>query len=211
MNGLKMKCQRFAQRIRLIGLAAIVFVVAPLVAWVAGWSVGNAVVFGTGVVVLLYTYETHQMRWQLVRQNEIAVQPLVLAGVEPRDLGFSRSDWRVILRNIGKGPALFIRAQDFCQIDLGNGESCLRLIPVDYIAPSGEAVLPVRLIVTENGKETIKAEDWNFVANLHPEFASETYEIVVQYEDIEGRKHWSKTQMGKGGIRLLDHGQERRG
>ena len=57
-----------------------------------------------------------------------------------------------------------------------------------------------------DGKET--SGTWRFVANLDPQFANDTKIITTRYEDIDRGKHWSTTQMGKGGIRLEDHGRE---
>jgi hypothetical protein len=214
MTRLTMWCQRLAQRTGLTGAAAAVFLGAPLVAWIAGWNVGNAVVFGTGVVVLLYTYETYQMRWQLVRQNEIAIHPLVLATVKFGKIDGGTEAWRVVLRNIGRGPALFVRVDDFGGQENEQNKTVRlsRIPPVDCIEPGKDKELPVEVVMEEEGIIEVLRNGgyrgWNFVAKLNPGSATETYVITVRYEDIDRRKYWAKIQMGKGGIRLLDHGQE---
>jgi len=212
MTRLTMWCQRLAQRIRLTGTVAAVFLVAPLVAKIVGLTVGDGVLWGTGVVILLYTYETYQMRRELVRQNEIAIQPLVLATVETRQLTLNTYGRQVVLRNIGRGPALHVHVDDFQHIPDGEGEWLLRIPPADCIEPGGEAVRGVIQVARRKGEEVYRGADRDrgFVGVLDPDSANKTYEIIVRYEDIAHRKYWAKVQMGKGGIRLLDHGQERR-
>ncbi len=212
MTVLQTTCRKIAQKVGLAGLAVFVFLVAPLIAWGRDWSLGNALIWATGVVLLLYTYETQEMRRQLVRQNEISVQPLVLATVESRpvDGARDRRGLQVVLRNIGRGPALFVRVDEFAVHRVAGTETELLLTipPVDCIESGRDAACDVKFVAREAGKEVSRHQ--NFAANLHPNTASETYEVMIRYEDTDRREYWAKVQMGKAGIRLLDHGQERR-
>jgi hypothetical protein len=47
----------------------------------------------------------------------------------------------------------------------------------------------------------------DFKSNLDPHFANETCEVRISYEDISGTQYQSNMQMGKAGIRLLEHGK----
>ena len=70
-----------------------------------------------------------------------------------------------------------------------------------------EAALDVELIAREtDGRETSRT--WNFVATLDPQYANQSQIITVRYEDVDRGQHWAKTQMGKGGVRLLDYGKQ---
>ncbi len=212
MTALQTTCRKLAQKVGLVGIAAFVFLVAPLIAWGRDWSLGNALIWATGVVLLLYTYETQEMRRQLVRQNEISVQPLVLATVEirPVDGAHDMRGPQVVLRNIGRGPALFVRVDEFSlhRVPDTAMELLLSIPPVDCIEPGKDKACDVEFVARAEGTEVSRKE--NFVANLDPKSASETHVITVRYEDIDRRAYWAKVQMGKDGIRLLDHGQERR-
>ena len=164
-------------------------------------AVQNTILLATGAVVLLYTYETHEMRRQMLR-------PLVLANVERRDISRGLNALHVILKNIGQGPAIFVHVEDFAVIPDGEGRHVLSIPSVDYIAPGGEVAQPVRQVTEEKGKVVCRSgdRDWDFVAVLNPESANAPYEIMIRYEDINRRHCWSRILMGKGGIRLLDHG-----
>ncbi len=178
----------------------------------------EAILAATALILLWYTVETWALRWQMVRQNELtvrqnelAVLPLVLATVESRPLGGSTYGLRVVLRNIGRGPALFVRIDDFAVHEIEGTKIVLlsSIPPVDCIEPGKDAALPVEDVLKEEGKEVRRdtgTARLNYVAMLHPQSARETYEITVRYEDIDRQEHWAKIQMGKGGIRLLDHG-----
>lgn len=202
-------------------IAAIALAVAVLILRQCfEMNVANAIYLTTGFVLLWYTVETCAMRWQMVRQNELtvrqnelAVLPLVLATVENRSLGVSTYGLQVVLRNIGWGPALFVQVDDFAVHEIEGTKTVLlsSIPPVDCIEPEKDAALPVEAVIKEEGKEVhrnVGSARLNYVAMLHPQVARETYEITVRYEDIDRLGHWAKIQMGKGGIRLLDHGRE---
>ena len=95
--------------------SAFLFAVLPWLLKRQGWttSLSDGIYIGTGIAVVWYTVETYYLRREMVRTNEIAVLPLVVVGVEQVPVPgvavgatFAR---KVILRNIGKGPALFVQ------------------------------------------------------------------------------------------------------
>lgn len=98
---------------KLIVASTGILIGAPIITLWIGWNVQTAIYWATGLVVLHYTYETYRMREELVRQNQLAVQPLVLATVKRVNVAHDRADLRVVLRNIGRGPALFVCVDDF--------------------------------------------------------------------------------------------------
>ncbi len=185
------------------GVVTGLFLSLPLLAYWKGFSVNNALILATGLVLLLYTIETQGMRLEMVRQNEIAIQPLLVAGVVRRD-----GRPRVVLRNVGKGTALFVRPKDV--VFPGEGDIVVRATfeGVDYIGPDGEAIVQTRIFIEAPNEEPLEGgTDDPFAYHLHPDDAPRTYEVVIAYEDISGGQRESVMRMGRDGIRLLGHGK----
>ena len=87
------------------------FVVLPV--FVETRALNNTLLWLTGIIILLYTVETHGLRVEMVRQNEMAVQPLVTVGIERRKVeGSQEFKDMLVFRNIGRGPALFVTPAD---------------------------------------------------------------------------------------------------
>jgi hypothetical protein len=83
----------------------------------AGPNVPSVIYWLTALVVLAYTVETYGMRQEMVRQNETAVQPVLIILVERHYLALRTVEAQVFLRNIGRGPALFVTIADLTLID----------------------------------------------------------------------------------------------
>jgi len=139
----------------------------------------------------------------MVRANEIAVLPLVLAGIEQGHLlpgSRAITDWSVVLRNIGKSPALFVEVEEFNIENTELGKEVWRIEGKDVI---------------EGEQQATPVESFAYVADSGTRLAdslgpllrdtAQAYRIRILYEDIAGGKHESLMQMGKGGIRLLSH------
>ncbi|MGH7773976.1 MAG: hypothetical protein ACREQA_17270, partial [Candidatus Binatia bacterium] len=165
-----------------------------------------AVLWSTGLVVLWYTVETHGLRLEMVRQNEMAIQPLVVATIEEKWEQRTAPTARdcVVLKNIGRGTALYIQPAEIEFEKVSGGRFVARFERIDYLEPGKDAVSEVnwRGEFQEGASEPI-----DFVSNLKPYLATRTYDVRISYEDINGQKRESIVRMGKGGIRLLDHGK----
>ena len=150
------------------------------------------------------------MRNELVHQNQLAVQPLVLAALEREDVAFDQRKLHVILRNIGRGPAFFVCVDDFSIIAGDNGTSYrLHISPIDCIGGGEKAYCNVaRIARTAEGSEQALSLGTDPVAALDPDSANRTHILAVRYEDIDHGKYVATTQMGKSGIQLLNHGRE---
>jgi len=220
-----MPIYKWDQWVRVLVFSTFCLLVVIFLRFGVGMQSNDAILAVTAFVILWYTLETYALRWQMVEQNkltvqqnkltvrqiELAVQPLVLATVEDRPLSQGTHGLRVVLRNIGRGPALFVRVDDFAVHEIEGTKIVLlsSIPPVDCIEPGEDVPLPVEAVLKEEGKEVrrdVGSARLNYAAMLHPQSANETYEITVRYEDIDRQEHWAKIQMGKGGIRLLDHG-----
>jgi hypothetical protein len=164
------------------------------------------ILFALGVIVLFYTIEAHGVRREILRQNEIAIQPLVVATVEARPdrPGEARQTDRVVLRNIGRGAALSVQPADIVAHDERKIRCVVKFTPVDILEPGKDAVMEAAMY-REEGAESARLAD--FIAGLKPDHATETYDVVIAYEDIGAQEYQSTMRMGKGGIRLLRPGQ----
>lgn len=189
-----------------------VLVVAGLKS-VLSWSVSDATYLATGLAVVAYTVETWKMRRELVRQNEIAIQPLMIAVIEERPprSGSGPYEPQFILRNIGRGPGLHIEVKDIKVLEVEGWvhRAKFKITEVDCIEPGKEAVAELRVEAEASGviePLSVKVATY-FLEQLNPCKAGETCAVIISYEDISGQPRWSKVQMGKGGIRLLDHGK----
>ena len=160
-------------------------------------ALNDALLWLTGIIILLYTVETHGLRVEMVRQNEIAVQPLVTLGIERTQAEGSREFSDVLVfRNIGRGPALFVQAED---IQFGEEERfTVKLDAIDVIEAGKKTTAGVNLDM--GGERSL-----SFIEHLDPRYAHRTYNITIAYEDINCQPYGSVVQMGKNGIRLLRH------
>lgn len=190
------------------GIFGVLLVLGPVIAS-RGWSdAANTIYWLTALVVLTYTVETYGMRLEMVRQNEIAVQPVVIVPVEFRPLSIAPTatyGHQVFLRNIGRGPALFIRVPDVNLTDpIGEVQFVAHFETPDLLEVGKEAVVKATMTYITRVPDP-NPTHLDFVASLRPETAAETYQVTAYYDDTGGRTYESVTQMGKDGIRLLRH------
>lgn len=183
----------------LVGSA--VFIGVPLLGTLLGYKPSTAILWATGLVVLAYTIEAYRMRLELVRQNEIAIQPLVIAVIGGPD-----GSRQFMLRNIGRGPALSIRVEDVTLPDVAgdNVPFIMKVQTMDYLEPQTE-----RAPITELTSASSATPEAYFeaVPSLDPGTAVDSCRLTIEYDNIGGQLRCSLMQMGKGGIRLLGHGK----
>ena len=133
--------------------AAVVFVPLSL-KYLFGLALLIGITGVTALIVLAYTIETQALRLEVVRQNEIAIQPLLVAGVVRRD-----GRPRMVLRNVGKGTALFVRPKDVVFPGVpGGGDNIVRATfeGVDYIGPDGEAIVQTHMFIEAPNQEPLE-------------------------------------------------------
>lgn len=189
----------FWMKFGIVGCA--VFIITPLLGYLLGFKASDAILWGTGLVLLAYTIETQAMRLEIVRQNEIGIQPLVITSIEERGSGR-----QLILKNIGRGPTLFIQVKDL--ESPGQGEVCVvvKFLTVDCIEAGKDAAVSASGHINAVGEV---GRGFDFVAHLYPRRAQENHEVTILYEDIQGQHRESVMRMGKDGVRLLIHGKVR--
>ena len=175
------------------------FIVLPF--FLEGNALNNALLWLTGIVILLYTAETHGLRLEMVRQNEMSVQPLIIVtGIVSRE----NSGDRVVLTNIGRGPALFVQSKDMVFGEHRAEHFAARLENVDFIGANQTVEVAVRRSFEDEAGSPRTLQD--FAAHLNPQIANKSYNVTITYEDMNGQSRESVVRMGKGGIRLLSHG-----
>ena len=191
---------------RVFGAGVALLFLTPLLALRLGGGASAGGLFALGVIVLFYSIEAHGMRREMLRQNEIATQPLVVATVERRPVnpGATQDTYQVVLRNIGRGVALFVQPSDIVAHDERKIRCVVKFTAVDVLEPGKDAVTEAAMY-REEGAEAARLGD--FIAGLIPTRATDTYDLVISYEDIGAQEYQSTMRMGKGGIRLLGPGQ----
>jgi hypothetical protein len=77
--------KRWPKRRSYAVITVVLLTILPVVAYrCAGYNLATVVIYWlTALVVLAYTYETYGMRQQMIRQNEIAIQPLLIMAIDP--------------------------------------------------------------------------------------------------------------------------------
>lgn len=90
-------------------------------------------------VVLIYTVETQGLRIEMIRQNEIAVQPVIVAAAKKGE----SENIEFLLKNIGRGPALFVKVDDaLLTRELGKTGSLLGSTRLIILNPDARSRLP---------------------------------------------------------------------
>ena len=191
---------------RIISGSICLFLVLPVLvglAWsalahtskfVEGYALG--VYIGTGIAVLWYTVETYYLR-------RATVMPIVVARIRSVPVGHvagigATYAEKIVLQNVGKSAALFVEVLDFDRaVDQGL-VTCKHIDGVDVIE-TGEAA-PVKSVGYLG-----QTEAFDTLVPFLKATAPSTHQVTIRYEDIDGGKHESEMQMGKGGIRLLRH------
>jgi hypothetical protein len=188
---------------------SIVASIAFLAIWIAIRGIledtSEAILVTTGRIILWYTVETWGLRWQMVLQNEIAIR-LVLIAYFVVDATSGPRLQKIMLRNIGKGPALYIQ---FCDIEIASDPGVKRYVVkfdrTDFLEAGKETVVGVGVYDVREGRKDYRMN--GFIDSFDPNSANKSYDVTITYEDIKGRKHESIVQMGKEGNKLLTHGK----
>jgi hypothetical protein len=158
---------------------------------------GEAIYFATGVVLIWYTVETYAMRKEVTRQGDLAVMPFVLARLEPAPLA-------LILRNIGNGPALYVKVEDIdfdTGLTPGKPDHVAKFATTDVIEAKCEVQATVELS-RHTGQGTKPVFD--FLSSLDPKYQKQLdVPVVIQYQDLYGRMHGTRLEMGKNGTRFI--------
>jgi len=182
----------------------VLFGILPFLFGLRGKSVSDGILVGTGIAIVWYTVETYYLRRESMRQTDALIHPLLIAGIdkiESRDTG--RYEDTVVVRNVGKGPALYVEVEDveLAHPDLGQIVTRFQIIDV---VPVGERVV-VGAVTYFCGDGRTATELGGSIAHLNPSYANASYMMVIRCRDTNGAEHKSVVQMGVGRIRLVDH------
>ena len=112
---------------RVVGGSLVLFGALPyaMEKWICSeCKYQDGILLGTGVAIVWYTVETFGLRRETVRQNGIAVRPLVVTNIEYRQISSFPAPIvgpQVVMKNIGKGLALFVQIDDTTLVELATG------------------------------------------------------------------------------------------
>ncbi len=123
-------------------------------------------------------------------------------GFRKRSDGDDKMPEGLVLRNIGRGPALYVHVEDIV-VDRGAGLfACFE--PPNILIPGEEVLVPVNLCIEENGKKVRR--EGSFIATLKPRpVGKHDYEIVIHCQDLSGRRRDTRMMMGASGTVLVSH------
>ena len=155
-----------------------------------GITVSDCLLWLTGFVLLIYTVETQGLRIEMIRQNEIAVQPVIVAAAKKG----GSENIEFLLKNIGRGPALFVKVDyAYLRRELGENWAVAWVNAIDYIEPGCE----VTAVALENcGYQRLSPIRKN---------REEPFHMTIRYEDINRTKIETVLQVGIG-QQLLKYG-----
>jgi hypothetical protein len=144
-----------------------------LVYYLDSMNLSNVIYWLTGLIVLMYTIETLGMRLEMVRQNELAIQPLVIAVIGGPD-----ETRQLILRNIGRGTALSIRVDDVTLTDVAgdNVPFMMKVQTMDYLEPQTERA-PITELVSASS--AMPGAYFDAVPSLDPHTAVDSCRLTI--------------------------------
>lgn len=152
----------------------------------------------TGFLILLYTVETQGLRFEMIRQNEVTVEPVLIASMRNKEIQrvAPTATEVILLRNIGRGPALYISAEGaLLTRELGADWFSTTIGTIDLIEPGGEVIILPVLPPTPEAPTTSKVR----------EKGDPSVTVRVKYEDLGGAKRESLIMFGDGVPKLIKH------
>lgn len=174
-------------------------------------TVPDPITFLTGALVVItayYAWQNRRMVQELRRQNQMAVEPrlilrlgsIMLGGkagyVEPRPI--------LEMENIGRGPALFIKASSVVLADPVDGlRFSVDFRPVDVLRSAEKKTLDVEAARPVSPVDDQARAGFFYGNCLDSATAREDYLFVLRYEDVHARVLESRVLVGRGGVKLL--------
>ena len=185
LNWVKWSARQWA----LFTLLAAAFVILPLYFSISkGTTLSDSLLWLTGVVLLFYTAETQGLHMEMIRQNEIAVQPVIVAAGKQGE----SETVEFLLKNIGRGPALFVKVDGaLLTRDLGENWRVTYVDAIDYIEPGCEVMVAALGKRDNQGSASVRKK------------GEEPFFMGICYEDINGTKKETVLQIGFGEHPLL--------
>jgi hypothetical protein len=139
----------------------------------------------TAVIILWYTVETARLRRQMVRQNKIALRPIVLPKFEIADGKYS-----LVMENCGNGCAVNIGVSPVETKFVGEPGTAsfrekMRFKPRSYYLAKGQRC-PLEYEVESGGvKATQNLSDYTY----RPDLPGPDLVLEVGFADVEGGKY----------------------
>jgi len=143
------------------------------------------VLLATAIIIWRYTRETFLLRKEAVRQNDIALRPVVIPE-------FSMlTEKRMRLWNIGHGAAIDI----IVDAQANHGSDKMVSLPIHYLQPSKE-----KDAAFEGSGESVT---FFAISKLYEGLKANSWTVRVRFSDVEGRSYAVQAiGDGRGGYKL---------
>lgn len=142
----------------------------------------------TAVTVFWYTFETHEMRREIVSQNQIQIMPILI---------FERikDTKEFMLTNLGNFPAFNIMISDFTF----KGNMKVVFESASMILPKQN--LPIRWRIFVDNREHDDM-GYAFIYDLLPELDKHDFSTRVTFQNIHGKKYEVDLGFGINGLKV---------
>jgi hypothetical protein len=153
------------------------------------------------IITGYYAWQNRRMAEAMHRQNELSTRPVVVASIAEVPSDRAWPGGRLTIRNIGVGPALFVRLNDVVlqKNEAPEEEFIARFLPVvDILAAGDTATLTCHLEAKGNATPT----DWGDMFWFYV-FKIQEYDVAIRYDDAGGQRYMTPMRFGKNGARLV--------
>lgn len=160
------------------------------------WSITltDIILFVTFVVVLWYALETHRLKNEMVRQNDLNLCPYILVDLDEGREGF-------IYENRGRGAALDIETENVT-FKFADASKPLTVIfdRISHLLVDGSTIVRGK-VLDDQGNDV---GGFNILfSQFDPVVAKQEIKIPIRYNDILGSSYETVLGCGKGGIRII--------
>lgn len=155
----------------------------------------DIILFVTFIVLILYTWKTHQLKNETVKQNELNLCPVIIVDLDEGREGF-------IYENRGKGVALNIETENvILKVEDPAITYTLIFDTISYLLVNRKTIVRGKVF---DDKGTDVGGFNIFFAHFNPVVAEYDFKIPIQYTDIFGSPYETILGCGKRGIRIID-------
>lgn len=159
------------------------------------WSI--VVTYAAFGAIAVYAFLTYRMFKQTVKQTNLLVRPFL--AIEP---SHRAGQYRV--RNVGNGTAIGVKLENVIVVIESGGRLEFEFKQIDLIPTREDRDLGCEVLL--NGKP-VAYEDFPFATYVSPLNRKETFDLKLDFQDIQQNKYHSVWRIGKGAITLVSQGE----
>jgi hypothetical protein len=166
-----------------------------------GELLSTIIIFVTLLVLIVYTVSTIGLWKQAQLQTELSISPFLIFDIESN---------KIFIKNLGNSPALKLEMDNlYLYWEDMNDPSKKNLFEVvfeeiDLVDSRTRALLEHKVL--RDRADTV----WDPVNTMDPKYQTEhSFELILKYTNLIGKRYYTKIQTGKGGIKVLAIGRMR--